>query len=35
MWHVHKTWVENAINKIASEEEKSRVLSTFGSIMYS
>jgi hypothetical protein len=35
MWHVYKTWVENAIKKIASVEERSRVLFAFESIMYS
>jgi hypothetical protein len=35
MWHVHKTWVENAIEKTTNVEERSRVLSALGSIMYS
>jgi hypothetical protein len=34
LWHVQKTCVKNAIKKIASIEERAKVLCALGRIMY-
>jgi hypothetical protein len=35
LWHVHKTWAENVVNKIGFVEERAKVLCVLGRIMYS
>ncbi len=35
LWHVCKAWAKNVVKKIATMEDQTKVLSTFGQIMYS
>jgi hypothetical protein len=35
LWHVCKAWAKNAIKKIPTMEDRTKVLSSLGQIMYS
>ncbi len=35
LWHVCRTWAKNALKKIPTAEDRTKILSTLGQIMYS